>query len=707
MSDCSDFFFSLSDDDENGHVEDYMPAWVQCIALTEFSDAKGHSIKFCYPRGALTEEEKTRLAVESLPDCNIVPSNDEVVFGFRFRRTRDLPWLKSNSKDDVNFQGVCITYSRTCSESKRGVKHFALSILSPLLWFDVLVFLCRTVLFESKHRELSPIVFISASLRCEEDSLSSNREIQDIRASMIAVYETFSKTVGTRFPIPGMPMDVVMIDDESEVRRRYRMKAPCSSPFGGVNNYQPLIDALPDETFHFLCDCTPRTVLLNPVQWNPSCSSSGVRLGWPEKSLLCDHPFTDISSELSVLKGHLIYVWERILLGDSIVVLGSTPSVVSSVVLFFVRMIAPVGYAGDMKPYAHSMSSDYFELMQLCQSHRSDSQTNTEDLAIPHWLVDTQRRLVNASQKMFQNMTYSVAGTYGDQLFSPQVKSGPSTVVLPRQVIVGTTNPMSLNQLRPFDCTVVVDSPTSSSPMPQKTTGGFVPLVFRKKRIAHSAGQNNDVTYNHTWIASSSTTYLGTTGARWVEAEISKARAAQLAKGEELEMFNILGGVFHQLSLAFINPLEKEFRNLASRARHRIKTNPLSTPLNGIDQHENRDVLDENLIDLFSSESFLSRLLALNALPEPFMSMDRPRCCTMFEKFFTSQNSKIAIERIVWKINNELRLMRLVILIHSQEDKLITPTEKSVLHDLMKSSAYNGLNSKSKLIVLRISNNLI
>jgi len=392
-------------------------------------------------------------------------------------------------------------------------------------------------------------------------------------------------------------------------------------------------------------------------------------------------------------------LWENIVCGKSVIVLGKTPPVVTSIVLLLIRMVGELGYAGDFRPYLHSMSSDYHELVDFSRSLNKCSQQLESKLNenVPLWIVETRKRLRSASQQMALSIGHqsspsaSTLDTIAAGIPGLQEYLNVQTIPLPTQIIIGLNNPFCLVKCKPFDCTVVVNYPKHSSAVPKETDDGYVPIVFKKKGIDNT---------NHSWVSTSQTPLLGSEGSNWILSELERNKG-----GKPLDPC-FIAKIFEQLSIKFLMPLEQYIRIMGKVARQKIKGDPLCSPVkrsSATDAHP----LDEDFYNNFRVEEFLARFNEYTILP-PFANLERTRLMEFYVNFLNSMSSRIAVHRISTKINNELRLMRLVILIKSPPSRINSlPEDDNVISNLVASNAYRQLNASSKEIVNRVKNKIL
>jgi len=657
----------------------YIPLWIHSIVLAEFNDEQGHRALCVWPPGSLDNDEEKRLSLEMLPETNAVAVEEELSFGLRFRRTNKTGWFGSSVTDQHCLQGACLTWSMKCDKTTRKVKHYGIAVLSVLLWYDVLVFYCRMILDEAEY---------VASFK-EMDNLGNSSGLRHlvVMETIKSVYERLKETLGVVSPEPNMALDISMgAHLEGELPRRYRMRTPSSRGVG-IHGDASTVEALMGKNLNDIFD------------W-PLDKSDGLKgnIKWPEITLFYDIPFADISKELNQILTALPGLWENIVCGKSVIVLGKTPPVVTTIVLMLIRMVGEIGYAGDFRPYLHSMSSDYHELIEFGRSMRKSSQKLEEKLNenVPYWIVETRKRLRSASQQMALSIGHqsspsaSTLDTIAAGIPGLQEYLNVKTIPLPTQIVIGLNNPFCLEHCKPFDCTLVVDYPNHSSAVPKETDDGYVPIVFRKKGLDKK---------RHSWVSTSQIPLLGAEGSNWILSELGNNTT-----GRALDPC-FIAKIFEELSIKFLTPLEQHIRIMGKRARQKIKNNPLCTPVNrsaAADAHP----LDEDFYNLFRVDEFLTAFNDYAILP-PFQDVERTRLMEFYVNFLNSMSSRIAVHRISAKINNELRLMRLVILIKSPSSRInSSPEDTDMINNLIASNAYRQLNKRSKEIINQVKNEI-
>jgi hypothetical protein len=69
--------------------------WIRALAVISFDVSSGHTLEVVAPPGALDEDDRARIRMPAMPDCNVSGTGD-FFYCFRVRKSRGLPLFSSS-----------------------------------------------------------------------------------------------------------------------------------------------------------------------------------------------------------------------------------------------------------------------------------------------------------------------------------------------------------------------------------------------------------------------------------------------------------------------------------------------------------------------------------------------------------------------------------------------------------------------------------
>ncbi len=278
-------------------------SWIKAVLVVYFDLEFGQKIELLHPTTlVLSKEEESNLVFLAFPDSHSNSTGD-TVFSFRFPRATRSAGCESHSIESVHLNGFVFNRVQRDKSIKRGYLQKSVVILTERS--DILLW----PLFRHVAGVIGPEYF-----ECRE---SAEAFLQAVFQEM-ASWPKLSAGATHELPLLGSVIQYYVATDEFR---------GCGYE-GAVSN----------------------------VFYSQSLLS---------KSL---SPVDELSVYLNLhtFLSELWTLWEIVLCGESLLVVGQTPEQTSNVVLSLVSLVLPLRYGGEYRPYFTIHDSDF---RRICASH--------------------------------------------------------------------------------------------------------------------------------------------------------------------------------------------------------------------------------------------------------------------------------------------------------------------------------------------------
>ncbi len=270
-------------------------SWVKAVVVVYFDLEFGQKIEMVYPPMSFTQEEESNLVFLSFPDSHSNTTGD-TVFSFRFPRSSRSSGSESCSIESVHLNGFVFNRVQRDKSIKRGYLQKSVVVLTERS--EILLW----PLFRHVAGLVGPEYF-----ECRESA----------DAFLQAVFREMSAWPGL---VAGAMHELPLL--------------------GNVIQFF----AATDEFLGRGYDAAVSNVFYSQSLLTKSLSSVD------ELSVYLN---------LHALLGDLWLLWELLLVGDALLVVGQTPEQTSNVVASLVSLILPLRYGGEYRPYFTIHDSDF------------------------------------------------------------------------------------------------------------------------------------------------------------------------------------------------------------------------------------------------------------------------------------------------------------------------------------------------------------
>ena len=302
--------------------------WILCLCTIDFDLDHGHVLECSYPPLVFNDSEKKNIAFSCFPDSNSSEHVGDSIFSFRMRNTEcskecyvdhKSPNLqKLNSQDwhqetnlglQINSDGYLygFVYFRQCRQvsRKRGYFQKSLVLLSPHPWFG---------LFSQIVRILGPMLMDCIQNQSNQTNQNTNEPL-----GYIPLFETACFNIASWPPPPSYLL--------------------------GEFGYSPVKMTLPflGSALHTMISPAPHV-----PQYDMKSRSNQEMMG---SKMGLYHVFSQNLDQLWLL-------WELMIMGEPILVLGDTPTSCGDVVWGLIEIMKPIPFGGDFRPYFTIQDSD-------------------------------------------------------------------------------------------------------------------------------------------------------------------------------------------------------------------------------------------------------------------------------------------------------------------------------------------------------------